>query len=177
MNPQDTTAIVVHQSTHNGGLFSIDPGLSIWTWVIFGLLFVILRKYAWTPMMDSIKARERLVADTIDNARKTREELEKIAETQKALIHEAQNEASKIIQEGRKNAESTAQQVIDRARKEAQAALEDAKAKITTEKENALRQIKNQTIELVISTSEKLIEESLNDETHRKIVEKHLDKL
>ncbi len=177
MNPQDTTATVVHQSTPNGGLFSIDPGLSIWTWVIFGLLFIILRKYAWTPMMNSIKARERLVADTIDNARKTREELEKIAEAQKAMIREAQNEASKIIQEGRKNAESTAQLVIDRARKEAQAALDDAKAKIATEKENALKQIKNQTIELVINTSEKLIEESLNDETHRKIVEKHLDNL
>ena len=176
MNPHDTTASVVHQSTPISG-FSIDPGLSIWTWVVFGLLFIILRKYAWTPMMDSIKARERLVADTIENARKTREELEKIAETQKEMIREAQNEAGKIIEEGRKTAENTAQQVIDRARKEAQAALEDAKAKITVEKENALKQIKNQTIELVINTSEKLIEESLNDETHRKIVEKHLDNL
>jgi F-type H+-transporting ATPase subunit b len=177
MIPHDTTASVVHQSTPISGLFSIDPGLSIWTWVVFGLLFIILRKYAWTPMMDSIKARERLVADTIENARKTREELEKIAETQKEMIREAQNEAGKIIEEGRKTAENTAQQVIDRARKEAQAALEDAKAKITVEKENALKQIKNQTIELVINTSEKLIEESLNDETHRKIVEKHLDNL
>ena len=99
MNPHDTTASVVHQSTPISGLFSIDPGLSIWTWVVFGLLFIILRKYAWTPMMDSIKARERLVADTIENARKTREELEKIAETQKEMIREAQNEAGKIIEE------------------------------------------------------------------------------
>lgn len=177
MNPNDTTAAVVHQNNPVNGLFSIDPGLAIWTWVVFGLLFIILRKYAWTPMMNSISARERLVADTIDNARKTREELEKIAVSQQAMIRDAQNEASKIIEDGRKTAESTAQLVIDRAHKEAQAALEDAKAKITTEKENALKQIKNQTIELVINTSEKLIEESLNDETHRKIVEKHLDKL
>ncbi len=177
MNPQDTTATVVHQSSPISGLFSIDPGLSIWTWVVFGLLFIILRKFAWTPLMESVKARERLVADTIDNARKTKEELEKIADAQKAMIRDAQNEAGKIIEEGRKNAESTAQLVVDRARKEAQTALEDAKSKITTEKENALRQIKNQTIELVINTSEKLIEESLSDETHRKIVEKHLDNL
>jgi len=177
MNPQDTIASVAHQSSTGNALFSIEPGMAIWTWVIFGLLFIILRKFAWAPMMESIKARERLMADTVDNARKTKEELEKIAERQQAIILNAEDQARKIIDEGRKAAENVAQKVIDRARNEAQATLEDTKEKIALEKENALQEIKNQAVELIINTSEKLIEESLDDETHRKIVEKHLDEL
>lgn len=178
MNPHDTIATVTqHSSSGGGGLFSIDPGLAIWTWVVFGLLFIILRKFAWTPMMDSIKSREKLMADTVDNARKTKEELEKIAERQKAMISEAEEHARKIIDEGRKSAEGVAQNVVERARLEAQATLESTKEKIIHEKENAIREIKEHAVDLIINTSEKLIEQSLDDETHRKIVEKHLEEL
>ncbi|HEX3020565.1 MAG TPA: F0F1 ATP synthase subunit B [Chitinispirillaceae bacterium] len=177
MNPQDTIASVAHHGSSGSGLFSIDPGLAIWTWVIFGLLFIVLRKYAWGPMMDSIKSRERLVSDTVDNARKTKEELEKIAERQQAMILNAEDQARKIIDEGRQAAEDVARKVMDRARAEAQATMEDTMEKIAMEKQNAIAQIKNQAVDLIINTSEKLIEESMNDETHRKIVKKHLDNL
>ncbi len=176
MNPQDTIASVARHSS-GIGLFSIDPGLAIWTWVIFGLLFIVLRKYAWAPMMESIKSRERLVSDTVENARKTKEELEKIAQRQQAMLLDAEEQARKIIDEGRRAAEEVARKVVDKARSDAQETLEDAREKIALEKENAIEQIKNQTVDLIINTSEKLIEESLNDQTHRKIVEKHLDNL
>lgn len=177
MNTNDTVATVAHHSSPGNALFSIDPGMAIWTWVIFGLLFIILRKYAWGPMMESVKSRERLMADTVENARKTKMELEKIAERQQAMINNAEEQARKIIDEGRKAAEDVAQKVIDRSRNEAMAILKDAKEKIDLEKENALQEIKNHAVDLIINTSERLIEESLNDDSHRKIVDKYLEQL
>jgi|AGTN01.1.fsa_nt_gi F0F1-type ATP synthase, subunit b len=116
MNPHDTVTSTVQAEApaHNqGGLFSIDPGLAIWTWVVFALLFIVLRKYAWGPMMDSIKAREKLISDTVENARKTKDELENIAQRQKAMITEAEDQARKIIDEGRKAAEDVAKKLLN----------------------------------------------------------------
>ena len=59
----------------------------------------------------------------------------------------------------------------------AQATLDETREKMAVEKELAIQEIKNQAVDLIIRTSEKLIEKSLDDEAHRKIVDKHLDEL
>ncbi|NLE02580.1 MAG: F0F1 ATP synthase subunit B [Fibrobacter sp.] len=177
MSQIDTISVTTKEPSHQGGLFSINPGLSIWTWVVFVLLFLILRKYAWTPLMESTKAREKLLSDTVENARKTKEELERIAERQKSMLQEAEAQAQKIVADGRKAAESIAQNIVEQARKDAQATLDETREKMAVEKELAIQEIKNQAVDLIIRTSEKLIEKSLDDEAHRKIVDKHLDEL
>jgi len=127
--------------------------------------------------MESTKAREKLLSDTVENARKTKEELERIAERQKSMLQEAEAQAQKIVADGRKAAESIAQNIVEQARKDAQATLDETREKMAVEKELAIQEIKNQAVDLIIRTSEKLIEKSLDDEAHRKIVDKHLDEL
>ena len=178
MREKDTTAVVVHEGGSSGGaLFSIDPGLSIWTWVVFGLLFIILRKFAWKPMMDSVAEREKVITDAVEQAKQTREALEQIAVKQEKILHEARDEARKIIDEGRKAALASADGIRERAGEEARRTVDEAKKQIVYEKEMALREIRNSSVDLVIAASEKLIAGSLDDEAHRRIVAKQLEEL
>ena len=176
MHEHDTATVVAHESGSAGsGLFSIDPGLSIWTWVVFGLLFIVLRKYAWRPMMDSVKEREQTMAKAVEEAKKTREALEQIAAKQEAAFQEAREEARRIIDDGRKTAEAASQSINEKAVQEAKRTLDDARKQIGDEKERVLSEIRKQSVDLIINASEKLITVSLDDEAHRKIVVRQLE--
>lgn len=179
MNEHETMATVGHEngSSAGGGLFSIDPGLSIWTWVVFGILYVVLRKFAWKPMMDSVAQREKVLADAVEQAKQTKEELEQIAVKQEAVLKKARDEARKIIDEGRKAASASVETIREHAAEDARRTVEDAKKQIEFEKEQALREIRNSSVDLVIAASEKLMITSLDDDHHRRIVEKQLEKL
>jgi F-type H+-transporting ATPase subunit b len=179
MNTQDTASIVAHEpATGSGtGLFAVDPGLAIWTWVVFGLLLIVLRKYAWKPMMDSVKARENTLAEAVENARRMKEELDKISIRQEAALKEAGEQAKAIIDSGRKSAEEVAAEVIQRSRAEAEKGVVMAREQIAFEKDRAVAELKNQAVDMIIKTSEKLIETNLDDELHRRDVRKWLDRL
>jgi F-type H+-transporting ATPase subunit b len=179
MHEQQTTASVAHEdgSSAGGGLFSIDPGLSLWTWIVFGVLFIILRKFAWKPMMDSVAAREKMMADAVEQAKQTKKALEQIAVKQETLLQEAREEAHRIIDEGRNAASASAERINERATEEARRTIDEAKKQIEHQKEKALREIRNSSVDLVIAASEKLVTASLDDDAHRRIVEEQLEKL
>jgi F-type H+-transporting ATPase subunit b len=173
---ETTTAVVGHDSANEGGgLFSIDPGLMIWTWVVFGLLLIVLRKFAWKPMMESVEKRETMMAQAVEQAQKTKEELDRIAQKQAEILREAQDEARKIISDGRVAAEATARRIDEEAQAHARKTIDSAREQLTQEKELALREIRQQSVDLIISASEQLIGDALNNEDHRRIVEKHLE--
>jgi F-type H+-transporting ATPase subunit b len=179
MNGHETTATVGHEngSSAAGGLFSIDPGLALWTWVVFGILFIVLRKFAWKPMMDSVAQREKVLADAVEQAKQTKEELEQIAVKQETVLRKARDEARKIIDEGRNAASASAETIRERAAEDARRTVDDAKKQIEYEKEQALREIRNSSVDLVIAASEKLMVTALDDDSHRRIVEKQLEEL
>ncbi|MBN1760288.1 MAG: F0F1 ATP synthase subunit B [Chitinispirillaceae bacterium] len=173
---KETSAIVSHEpSQEGGGLFSIDPGLIIWTWVVFGLLLVILRKFAWKPMMESVEQRESMMTRAVEQAQKTKEELDRISRTQEEMLRQAKDEARKIIGDGRAAAEATARRIQEDAQVQAMKTIDEAREQLLREKELALREIREQSVDLIVAASGKLIEKSLDDETHRRIVEQHLE--
>jgi F-type H+-transporting ATPase subunit b len=177
MSALDTVAVVEHATQGGVGLFNIEPGLMIWTWVVFGLVFLILSKFAWKPMMESVKAREKVLADAVENARKTKEELEKIAQQQQEMLRATQEQSRQILEQGRKTADVAAKEIIEKAQKESHNVLERAREQIESEKQRAITEIREQAVDLVLKTSEKLIAEVLDQDKHRTIVRKHLEEL
>jgi len=49
-------------------LFSIEPGLVLWTWITFIILFVVLKKFAWKPLTEAVAKREKTISDAVENA-------------------------------------------------------------------------------------------------------------
>lgn len=179
MKVEDTTAVLEHsaETPVSGGLFSIDPGMAIWTWVIFGLLFVILRKFAWKPMMDSVQAREKVLSQAVEQAEKTKQALDEIGVKQADMLRQTQEQARELIEKVRGNADLLGKRLDEKAAVEAQRLIVAAKEQIGQEKEQALREIKEQSVAIIIAATEKLLTKNLDVEMHRQFIEKQLEEL
>lgn len=179
MKVEDTTAVLEQPAEPpvSGGLFSIDPGMAIWTWVIFGLLFVILRKFAWKPMMESVQMREKVLSQAVEQAEKTKQALDEIGVKQAEMLRQAQEQSRVLIEKGRENADLLSKSLSEKAAVEAQKVIVAAKEQIVQEKELALREIKGQSVDIILAATEKLISKNLDDEMHRQFIEKQLEKL
>jgi len=179
MDHTDTTAMVVEpeQQHSQKGLFSLDPGLAIWTWVVFGLLFLVLRKYAWSPLMASVQDRERAMTESLKNAERLKTELSSLSQKQKEMLDEAQETARNIVERGRQAAEKVAREITERSRQESSEEFAQAKQRIVLEKKKLSEELRNEAIDLIINASEHLMQTDLDEEKHHRIVKKYLEKL
>ena len=158
-------------------MLEINPGLSIWTLIIFGLLLVLLSRIAWKPILASLKRREEAIADSLSKAEHARADAEKlIAETERQRkLNEEQ--LHKQLREGKEYAERIRSELATKAQEEAKKMLDQAKAQIERDTQIAIAQLRNEAADLAIAAAGKLLDESMNDDKHKKIVEKFIAEL
>ena len=158
-------------------MLEINPGLSLWTLIIFGLLLVLLTKLAWKPILNSLKMREAAIADSLSKAEQARSDAEKlIAETERQRkLNEEQ--LQKQLREGKEYAERMRAELAASAQADAKKMLDQAKSQIERDTQNAIAQLRNEAADLAVAAAGKLIDESLNDDKHKKIVEKFISEL
>src|SRR3974377_2044637 len=80
-------------------LLSVEPGLIIWTIIIFILLLLILKKMAWKPLLSSLRNREQMIKESVEKAENLRKEAEKLLDENKKLLEAADAESRKRINE------------------------------------------------------------------------------
>lgn len=158
-------------------LLNIEPGLMIWTLVTFVLLLIVLRAVAWKPLLKMLDEREGRIQDALEQAEKAQQEAQAASEENREALALAQAEAQAAIAEGRAAAERVAQEVRERAQAEAQQMLEQASQTIRQEKDKALQELRHQATDLAILAAGKLLEENLDDERNRKIVDDFIDRI
>jgi F-type H+-transporting ATPase subunit b len=151
-------------------MLEINPGLTIWTFIIFAALFVILAKTAWKPLLGSLKARETAIADSLSKAEQARTEAERIIEENRRERVRAEEETQKALREGREYADRMRAELMQKAQDEAKAMLTHAKAEIERDTRAALAQLRSEAADLAIMATSKLLDENLNDERHRQVV-------
>jgi F-type H+-transporting ATPase subunit b len=158
-------------------MLEINPGLSIWTLIIFGLLLVLLSKLAWKPILNSLKMRENAIADSLSKAEQARADAEKlIAETERQRkLNEEQ--LHKQLREGKEYAERMRTEMSAKAQEEAKKMLDQAKSQIERDTQIAIAQLRNEAADIAVAAAGKLMDESMTDEKHRKIVEKFISEL
>ena len=88
-----------------GGLMDLQFNLMFWTLAIFGLLFFLLKKFAFPPILAAVEAREKALEDAIEGAKRDREAAAKLLEEHRAAIEAARGEAQRLIAEGRATTE------------------------------------------------------------------------
>jgi F-type H+-transporting ATPase subunit b len=158
-------------------LLSVNPGLIFWTVVTFLLLIFILYKLAWNPILTAVANREKHIADSIDRAEKAQKEAEENLKTYQNMIENAKKETQEIINKGRKTAESMKEDIIAKSNEESSRILKKAKKDISLEREKALEEIRGLIVDLSMSAASKLVERSLNEQDHKKIVENYLKEI
>ncbi|WP_252314661.1 F0F1 ATP synthase subunit B [Sinobaca sp. H24] len=148
-----------------------DPLFAI---VTFTILLLLLRKFAWGPMMNMMQEREEKVANDIDAAENNRLESEKYLEQQKLEIDRAREEAQSIIESAKKTGEQQGRDIVEQSRRESEQVKENALAQIQSEKEQAVAELREQVATLSVMIATKIIEKELDEAEQEKLIEEYL---
>ncbi len=149
-------------------LLTPGTGLIIWQTFVFLLLVLLLAKFAWKPILGSLKEREESIQQALDSAEKAKLEMAALKSDNEKLLREAREERDKILRDAREASNRMHDQAQVDAKKNADKIIEDAKAIIQTEKNAALRDVKAQVAMFSLEIAERLIKNNLKDDKAQK---------
>ena len=156
-------------------LLTPGTGLIIWQAIIFLLLFFLLAKFAWKPILGSLKIREESIQTALDAAEKAKQEMAKLQADNKKMMDEARQERDEMLKEARDVANSIKEEAKEDASKQAEKLISDARTAINTEKAAAMAEVKGQLAGLVLTVTEKVLRETLKDDAAQKdLIEKYV---
>ena len=155
-------------------LFTIDPGLFIWSIIIFLLVLLILKRYAWTPLLDFIDEREKEISDSLAMAESAKADLEKIKDESEKILDEAKKQAKVIVGDSKQKAEQSANNILNKAQEKSNEFLVDAKSKIDLEKKRAIKEIKEEVVELSLDLASQVLQRNVKDDDNNKFIQSSL---
>ena len=163
-----------HGEGGGGGLLSINPGLSVWTIVIFLIVLVILSKAAYPKILGAVEAREAHIASLLEQAERDRAEAAALADENRRLVDEARARVQEAFNEARAQGEKMRAEVLADARREHEEMMERARRDIATERDGALDAVRREAVDLSIAAAEKLVQRTMDTEDNRRLVLEYL---
>jgi F-type H+-transporting ATPase subunit b len=148
-----------------------DPGLYIWTIVVFLVLLALLRKFAWRPLLQALEARQQTIRQSLDDADKAKQELQRLQQESAQIVREARVEAESIISRSRTDAERLKEEIRQKARVDAESIVRTAERQIQLETQQALRQIRNEAADMSVAIASKLIQRNLSKEDNQRLID------
>lgn len=145
------------------GFVTPDYGTLFWMTIIFGILLIIMKKFAWKPILNALKERETSIADALASADKAREEVEGLKADHEKIIAEARKEREVILKEARDLKDKLLTEAKAQASNEGQKIVTAARQQIENEKQAAISEIRNQVADLSVLIAEKVIQKELKD--------------
>ena len=174
----------LHESTdaQSGGhapnpLVKLDPGLFIWTILTFLILFFVLSKFAWKPLLTLLESRENTIKSSLEDAEKAQQELERLNTESEAIISEARSEAQSIRVEAKSAAEKIKADIMAQAGEDAKKLRDETEKQIQVEKDKAISEIRQEVVGLTITVAEKVIRKNLSKEDNQGLIEDSLKNL
>ncbi|MBC9933947.1 F0F1 ATP synthase subunit B [Chitinophaga qingshengii] len=149
-------------------------GLFLISFVIFIIVFLILKKFAWTPILAVLKEREGSIADSIASAERVKEEMAQMKAEHEHVLAEAKAERSKILKEAKEAKDAIIGEAKAQAQAEAKKIISEAYTAIENQKLAALTDVKNQVGTLVIEVAEKVLRRELADKSAQESYVKQL---
>lgn len=153
-------------------------GLFFWALIIFVALVLLLKKFAWKPIMAAIHAREEEIQQSIDEAKRVREEMASLKSENETLLAQARAEREGMLKEAR----TMGEEIVAKSRRDAETEykrmVEKALEEIRSEKMRALVDVKNQVAQLSIEVAEKILRQELsNTKVQEDVVNKFVNDL
>ncbi len=138
-------------------------GLIFWTLVAFILVFIILRKFAWKPILSSLNERERTIADSLETAQRVKAEMAQLKGENEEMLAKAREERGLMLKEARDTKDRIISEAKEQAKVEANKIIVEAQQAINAQKMAAITDVKNQVGKLVIEVTEKVLRKELGN--------------
>lgn len=158
-------------------LLEPNTGLMFWKALVFLLLLGLLYKFAWKPITTALSEREETIDSSIKRAERALAEARQIqAENEKAR-RQAEQEAQRVLRDAREAADRVRSEEVDKTREQIRHMKELAEADIEREKQSALDELRDEVAELAIQAAEKILDETLDRNRQRKLVDRFIERL
>jgi F-type H+-transporting ATPase subunit b len=155
--------------------FTSPESLIFWTTIVFIVFFLLLRKFAWKPILGAVKSREDSINTALESAEAARREMQDLTATNERILQEARMERDAMLKEAREMREKMIADSKADAIAEGDRMIEQAKAAIQAEKNAAMSELKVQVSTLSLDIAEKLLKTELsNKDSQKQLVEKML---
>ena len=165
----------VHET--GGGPFSINPGLIIWTLVVFGILLFLAWRLGYPELLKMVEERERRIQKQLEEAEKANTEAQRLLEEHKKQIAAAHHEAQDILAKAKSVSQKERETLLAKAREEYDGLLKRARKDIDDEKEKAIQALRREAVDLSIAAASRVIEANLDTDANRKLVTEFLESL
>ena len=159
------------------GPFTVDGGLTFWTVVTFGCLFLLLARFAFRPMRALLQKREDVISESLDKARKALEEAEDILARNEERIGEARDEVRRLIGEGHRIVADMKHEAGERAKQDADAIVRQARDEIDRELNKSLDDLKATVAGLSVRIARQVIKGRLDEQQHEKLADQFIERL
>ncbi|MFS1510893.1 F0F1 ATP synthase subunit B [Chengkuizengella sp. SCS-71B] len=152
---------------------SID-GSIVFQIIAFGILFWLLSKFAFGPLMSVMEKRKEHVLDEMRTAETNRAEADKLLKEQEASMQQTRQEAYQIIEQAKQTSARQAEEIVEEAKTTAAKLKEDALKDIENEKSKAAQTLRAQVGAMSIMIASKIIEQKLDEKSQQQLVDKYL---
>ena len=158
-------------------LVTPDIGLIFWTTVSFAILYFVLSKFAWKPILGAVNEREKSIKEALSAAEKAKEEMANLKADNEKILNEAKLQRESLLKEAREIKSKIIADAENEATEKAIKLIESAKNAIQTEKSAAMKELKNTVVDLSLEIAEKLLSKELdNKEKQLENIQDILDK-
>ncbi|WP_425398809.1 F0F1 ATP synthase subunit B [Aeoliella sp.] len=155
----------------------IDPDLALWTVIIFGLLLLVLWKFAWGPIVQALDTREKTIEDHLAAAAAKHEEAKGLLAAHEARLATAKDEVREMLEEARRDAEATKTQIVAEAEAAATARHDRVIRDIEQARDSAVRQLAETSANLAVDLAGKVVQQNLSAEQQAELVREATSKL
>ncbi|MCC7332716.1 MAG: F0F1 ATP synthase subunit B [Flavobacteriales bacterium] len=146
----------------NNPLVTPELGLIIWSTLVFCILFFLLAKYAWKPILKAVKEREASIENALNAAEQAKNEMKQLSASNEALLNQARAERDEMLKEARITKDKMITEAKLAANTEAERIIASAREAIQNEKLAAITELKNQVATLSIEIAEKILKQELS---------------
>jgi F-type H+-transporting ATPase subunit b len=158
-------------------LFGGDLGNAIWTLVIFAVVLWALGKLVWPYVLTALQRREEFIRASLEHAKDDREQAKEHLRECVAMLQNARDEASAIVDEGRRDAEVLRRKIENQAREDAEATLERARREIGAACDTAVKDLYALTAQLSTEVAARVIQAELDEKAHERLLEESIEEL
>ncbi len=150
----------------------LNPDLTmlVLTWVTFFVLLVVLKKFAWKPIVDGLQKREDHIRRSLQDADAAMKHLQEIQQEKARILQEARQKAQGIVEDSRKSAAQIAKHIDQKAKAEAQQTMDNARQQIEAQREGVRRALKQESAAIAVALASRIIKENLDNDKSRRLV-------
>jgi F-type H+-transporting ATPase subunit b len=148
-----------------------DPGLFVWTILTFLILVGLLARYAWRPLLQALERRQATIVQSLEDAQRARQELERLQRESTQIMAQARMEAESILARSRSDADALREELKQKARTEAAAIVKNAERQIQLETARAVQQIRHEAVDLSVAIASKILRRQVTREDNEALIQ------